>query len=527
MFIKSLSILGLITFTTLSVKAQQYSLPIDVQHYTFNIVLNDQNDQISGNAGIAVKFLKDADHLQLDLVKKRADGKGMTVLSVKENNNPVKFTQDSTHINIVTAAKANTVYSYEISYEGIPADGLIIATNKYGKRTFFGDNWPNRAQNWLPCNDHPSDKATVDFLVTAPDHYQVVANGLKVKETKLPDHQRLTHWHEDVALPTKVIVIGVSEFAVERSGAVNGTPVYSYVYPENKDQGFKDYALANKILPFYIKNIGDYPYKKLANVQSKTIFGGMENAGAIFYFENSVGDKGIESLMAHEIAHQWFGDAVTETDWQHVWLSEGFATYMTDCYLEHTYGIDSLHHLMQQQRKKIFAFEHKRLTPVIDSAVKSNYMQILNANSYEKGAWTLHMLRREIGDAAFWNGIREYYAQYNGRNANTDHLKKVMEKAAGEDLEQFFNQWLKVAGHPQLTISTRYREDKNMLAIRIEQKQAHLYHLSVEYKINGRLNLIDVKDKAMIVMVPLHEKLQTLEFDPDVNLLADIELKQF
>lgn len=527
MFIKNLSILGLIVFSTLSLRAQQHDLPVDVQHYTFNIVLNDQDDQISGSAEVAVKFLQNAERLQLDLMKKGADGKGMTVLSVMEHNKPVKFTQDSTHINIITSANANTVHQFTIGYEGIPADGLIIATNKYGKRTFFGDNWPDRARHWLPCNDHPSDKATVDFLVTAPDHYQVVANGLKVKETQLPDHLKLTHWHETAELPTKVIVIGVSDFAVEQSGILNGIPVYSYVYPENKVQGFKDYALANKILPFYIKNIGDYPYEKLANVQSKTIFGGMENASAIFYFENSVGDKGIESLMAHEIAHQWFGDAVTETGWQHVWLSEGFATYMTNCYLEHTYGADSLQHLMQAQRKKIFAFEHKRLTPVIDTAVKSNYMQILNANSYEKGAWTLHMLRRQIGDIAFWRGIREYYTQYTGHNANTDNLKKVMEKAAGKNLDQFFNQWLKVAGHPRLTVSWHYGEDKKMLVIRVDQQQAYLYDLSLEYKLNGQTHLIAVKDKGMMVMIPLQEKLQSLEFDPDVNLLADIQVKQF
>lgn len=527
MFIKNLSILGLITFTTLSLKAQQHSLPADVQHYTFNIVLNDLDNKINGNAEVTVKFPAATEKLQLDLVRKRSDGKGMTVLSVKENNEPVKFIQDSTHINILTPVKANTIHQYNISYEGIPADGLIIATNKYGKRTFFGDNWPDRAQHWLPCNDHPSDKATVDFLVTAPDHYQVVANGLKVKETQLPDHLRLTHWHETAELPTKVIVIGVSDFAVEQSGTVNGTPVYSYVYPENKVQGFKDYALANKILPFYIKNIGNYPYEKLANVQSKTIFGGMENASAIFYFENSVGDKGIESLMAHEIAHQWFGDAVTETGWQHVWLSEGFATYMTNCYLEHTYGADSLQHLMAQQRKKIFAFEHKRMTPVIDAAVQNNYMQILNANSYEKGAWTLHMLRRKMGDVAFWKGIREYYAQYTGHNANTDNLKTIMEKAAEENLDQFFNQWLKIAGHPKLTAGWHYDDKKKILVIRIDQKQSYLYNLSLEYKLNGQLHIIDVKDKTAVIVVPSLEKLQSMEFDPDVNLLADIEVKQF
>ena len=152
----------------------------------------------------------------------------------------------------------------------------------------------------------------------------------------------MTHWKESEPLPTKVMVIGVADFAVDHTGDVGKVPVYDYVFPESKEAGFKSYAVAREILLFYIKMFGPYAYEKLANVQSKTIFGGMENASAIFYFENSVTSKGIEELMAHEIAHQWFGDAASEKSFAHLWLSEGFATYMTNVYLENKYGIDTL-----------------------------------------------------------------------------------------------------------------------------------------------------------------------------------------
>ncbi|MFD2144179.1 M1 family aminopeptidase [Mucilaginibacter antarcticus] len=266
---------------------------------------------------------------------------------------------------------------------------------------FFGDNWPNRAHNWLPCVDEPADKASVSFTVTAPDHYQVVANGVKGIETALPGQLKITRWSETAQLPTKVMVIGVAEFAIDHPKDVDDIPVYTYVFPENAAAGFRSYAVAGEILPFYIKNIGPYDYKKLANIQSKTIFGGMENAGAIFYSENSVTEKGIESLMAHEIAHQWFGDAVSEKSFHHLWLSEGFATYLTNYYLESKYGVDSLKALLAEQRAKIFKFERTGLKPVIDTTVTGDYMLLLNPNSYEKGAWVLHMLRRKIGDGAF------------------------------------------------------------------------------------------------------------------------------
>ena len=160
-------------------------------------------------------------------------------------------------------------------------------------------------------------------MVTAPDHYQVVSNGREIEVTNLPGNMKFTHWSETAEIPTKVMVIGVTQFAVQNTGSVDCIPVSSWVYPEDRDSGFAHYAIAKDILQWYITHVGPYGFEKLANVQSKTIFGGMENAGCIFYFENSVNSKGVEGLFAHEIAHQWFGDNATEKDWPHLWLSEG------------------------------------------------------------------------------------------------------------------------------------------------------------------------------------------------------------
>jgi len=522
---KYLCATALLTLSIFTIKAQSPA-PIDVQQYKFSIQLNDQNDEIKGQAEIKVNFLKSDAAFTLDLINKDANGIGMTVLSVKENNQLLKFRQDSSKVWITPKTKTAGVYTFIISYAGTPSNGLVIAKNMYGKRTFFGDNWPNRAKYWLPCNDHPSDKAPVEFIVTAPDHYQVIANGLKIKESALPNHLKITHWREEVSLPTKVMVIGVADFAIEQAGTVKGVPVYSYVYPENKERGFKDYAYALKIIPFYDKKIGAFPYKKLANVQSKTMFGGMENASAIFYSESSVGQPGVESLFAHEIAHQYFGDAVTENNWKHVWLSEGFANYMTNAYTEYTYGTDSLKNVMGQQREKIFAFEKRRLTPVIDSAVTDNFMQLLNANSYEKGAWTLHMLRRKIGDNAFWKGIQNYYKTYSGGNASTENLQAMMEKASGKELKVFFNQWLRRAGHPLLSVKWQYDETAKTLKIQVDQKQALTYNFLLEFAVNGQMQNIAIEQKTTTLNIPMGMKPTSFKLDPDMNLLAAFEINQ-
>jgi len=522
---KYLCAIALFTLSIFTIKAQ---LPasIDVQQYKFSIQLNDQNDEIKGQAEVKIKVLNIDATLSLDLINKGSNGKGMTVLFVKENNELLKFKQDSSKLWITPKSKTAGPHTFIISYTGIPANGLVIAKNMYGKRTFFGDNWPNRAKYWLPCNDHPSDKAPVEFIVTAPSHYQVIANGLNIKESVLPNHLKITHWREEVSLPTKVMVIGVADFAIAQAGTVKGVPVYSYVYPENKERGFKDYAYALKIIPFYDKKIGAFPYKKLANVQSKTMFGGMENASAIFYSERSVGQPGVESLFAHEIAHQYFGDAVTENSWKHVWLSEGFATYMTNAYTEYTYGADSLKNAMGQQRENIFAFENKRLTPVIDSTVTDNFMQLLNANSYEKGAWTLHMLRRKIGDDAFWKGIQNYYKTYSGGNAGTDNLQVVMEKSSGKDLKVFFDQWLRRAGHPQLAVKWQYDETAKILKIQVDQKQALAYNFPLEFAVNGQKQTLVIEQKNTTLNMPMGIKPTSFKLDPDTNLLATFEINQ-
>lgn len=504
--------------------AQAYNPVIDVLHYDFSLRLNDDNNSILGSAAITIQFKENAPECALDLTEKNSTGKGIAVLSVKENDHPIRFSQDSQHLIIHATAKAGDRHTYTIRYEGIPADGLIISNNKYGHRGFFGDNWPNRAHNWLPCIDHPSDKATVDFRITAPDHYRVVANGALQEEKDLPGHLRLTHWKESEPLSPKIMVIGVADFAIDHPGDAMGVPVYNYVFRENKDTGFRSYRYPLQILPFYITHIGPYPFEKCGNVQSKTRFGGLENASAIFYFENSVLSPDIEPLMAHEIAHQWFGDAATETQWQHLWLSEGFATYMTLCYMENKYGADTLKAGLKKDRSKLIAFEKKRMTPVVDTTIKGDYMLLLNPNSYEKGGWVLHMLRRRLGDDLFWKGISTYYQTYRNKNASSADFEKVIEDVSGTDLHTFFQQWLFTPGHPHVHISWTYDENVKELVIDFTQTQDHLFEFPLEYSADGILHHVDIHDKNTRVRLPLPEKPAKLVPDPNVNVLASFEI---
>ncbi len=358
----------------------------DIIHYDFSISISDTNNIIYGHASITVKFTGSANTIGFDLRSKGSDEKGMKVQNVTFDKGSVTWVHTENKIIIIMGdyVKAGSQGIFTIDYSGIPSDGFIISANKFGDRTFFADNWPDRARNWIPCIDHPYDKATVDFIITSPDHYKVVANGSLVEESCMPGHTKLTHWKEEVPLATKVMAVGGASFASRLEGNVNGIPVWSWVFSENRKEGFYDYSVALKPLAFYSQLIGPYPYEKLADVQSKTIFGGLENAGCIFYTENSVtGQDKAEDLIAHEIAHQWFGNSVTENDWHHIWLSEGFATYLTAAYLEKRYGKEKLDETMKSARDRVTGFFLRSPGAVIDTSI-TDLMKLLNLTPTRK-----------------------------------------------------------------------------------------------------------------------------------------------
>jgi aminopeptidase N len=496
-----------------------FSQNLNVLQYTYNIELNDSTDVIRCSA--LVKLKSDNKRIALDLVDNM---KTSTVWDTRDNKR-LKYKHSGNVLTIerVSADTAETIIG--INYSGTPKDGLIISRNKFGQRTFFTDHWPNRAHQWLVCHDHPSDKAAVDFIVKAPSRYQVISNGIQIEETNIDSRNKLTYWRETVELPTKVMCVGVSEFAVGYAGSVNDIPVYSWVFPGNRVKGFADYQIATEVLQFFIKNIAPYPYQKLANVQSKTMFGGMENASAIFYFENSVTGTGkTTELIAHEIAHQWFGNMVTEADWPHVWLSEGFATYLEILYMESKYGIDTAKEELRFNRQKVIEFHKKVKSPVVDTTTK-DYMTLLNANSYEKGGWVLHMLRRQLGDSVFWKGLRKYYTMYAGKNAVTEDFRKVMEDVSGKDLKNFFQQWLYNAGHPVLKVNRQYDDDKNVLHLTVVQQQPDVFEVPLKIQVNCNgssiVKQVIIKDKQTSVEIPMRSKPSSVVLDPDCDLLFE------
>ncbi len=496
---KRLSILFIISFSSIqsqepiAIKAGipplqgEYPKDLNALHYNIEIGIGKNSDWFEGYASIRFLVEKDKPKLSLDFT-------GLYLDDLLINGNKIKYKYINGVIKVnLNKYKRDETIVVDIRYHGIPDDGLIINKNIHGDPTIFVDNWPNRTRFWLPSIDHPSDKATVNYTIHAPVEWKVIANGYRVSSpiSSLnnaigPKEDRLTwKWDVTVPIPTYNMVFGAGKMDVELLGYAacdqspasqrqdNCVEVSLWIYPEDKIKAKDSFRRAVNMVDYFTKTIGPFPFEKLANVQSSTRFGGMENASAIFYSEKSIGKgRNIEGTVSHEIAHQWFGDSVTEADWNHLWLSEGFATYFGNLFFEYQDGEKIFQNKMENNRKRIVNSKNTN-RPIIDPENKDLF-KLLNSNNYPKGGWVLHMLRGYMGDELFFNGIRKYYELYKYKTAMTKDFQSVMENIKGENLDWFFEQWLYKPGFPIISYEEKwnYSEGSNgSLSVKISQIQ--------------------------------------------------------
>jgi aminopeptidase N len=297
----------------------------DALHYDITLIPSDTSPHVLGEVQTTWRLgSSEPVSMQLDssmrVIRVLVDGKPNTRLS------RTMYARSSTEVEVPHQKQAGDSMSTRVRYRGFPRDGIIISKNVYGNRTLFADNWPDRAHYWFPTPDVPGDKATVAFHIQAPLGQQVIANGVLEKIDTLPYGHAVWHYSLNTPVPVYTMVVGIGRMArtplPDATCSVRCVPLSVWTFPEDSAYAAGPFRRAGDMLEYFSRLIGPYPFPTLAHVESSTRYGGMENSTAIFYDQKLYREKKLgEPLIAHETAHQWFGDAVTAREWPHLWLS--------------------------------------------------------------------------------------------------------------------------------------------------------------------------------------------------------------
>jgi aminopeptidase N len=566
---------GALAMTTAGVGADTYprQAGIKIAGYTFDITLNDTNSEFVVQETVDVRFVAaGVSSVDLDLCQFSAQprspqapdqprdpcaepsggrgnttatppsgGKGMTVTAVAADGRPLTFQHDHdrVHVTLPRAFQPGEVFRFTLDYHGVPATGILVANNKYGDRGFFSNPWPNKARNYLASLDHPSAKAPVTTIVTAPRRYQVIANGRLTDETDLPNDLRRTVWTESSPVCTCLMSLGVAPFAVAHFGEYHGIPLSAWVFPQEKEVSVRAFSTYTQpILEFFIDHVGPYSYEKLAQVQANGIGGGMELASDIFYGYAATGPG--RQLIAHEMAHQWFGDSAAEKDWDDVWLSEGFATYFALLYQEFEDGHDAFLDGVKRSKTQAVAYALANPASTIVHENLADFSRVIanNAQIYQGGAQVLQNIRGVIGTETFWAGIRLYYGRFQNGNATTEDFRQAMQDACvaagdrcppeGRDLAWLFRELLNRGGVLQVRGSWRYDAAAKQVEVTLDQAQTSgLYQMPIEVSVQGKIQVMPLRQAHQVFTFPSDTEPASVVLDPNawVMMQATFEKK--
>ena len=425
---------------------------------------------ISGKVTSTFKALSNMTTVTFDLAK------ALTVSSVKRNNQPLTYTQNTSNeliINLGTSVSAGTSATVEITYAGNAPQGeeSFTRSTHSGTPIIYTLSEPFGSSSWWPCKEDLTDKVdSIDIYITAPMQFTSVANGLEMGQT-LNGTSKTTHFRHNYPIPAYLVAIAVTNYVIledEAGTAPNTFPIINYIYPESVNFVENQLQVTVPIMDLYESHFQTYPYstEKYGHAQFGW-GGGMEHTTVSFMGGFS------RELIAHEMAHQWFGDKVTCGTWQDIWLNEGFAVYLTGLVIEDQDGASAYKDYKESEIDFITYYPGGAL--YLTPAEAQNSDRIFSSRlTYSKGGMVVNMLRLKLGQEAFLLGVNNYLndPEIAYKSAVTTQLKQHLEAASGMDLTEFFNDWVYNQGYPRYTISA-YNSAAGQVKVRVNQTQSH------------------------------------------------------
>jgi len=451
----------------------------DVRHIRIEVALDFDRRSIAGTATHRLTVISDG------LAWLEFDQAELAITAVRIDGKPAAFETGAGKLAITLAGPMRTGAELEIAidYSAHPRRGLYFVGPDSGYPDKPVEAWTQGededSRYWFPCYDYPNDKATSEVIATVPDRFIAVSNGALIE--KSTDKARGTstwHWRQDVPHSAYLITLAAGDF-VEMRDHAGATPVLYYVHPGREDDARRAFGNTPRMIEFFERIIGvPYPYAKYSQIAvADFIFGGMENTSATTQTADTLHDARAhldstsDPLVAHELAHQWWGDLLTCRDWAHAWLNEGFATYFEALWAEENLGADEFAWNLRQDRESYFGEEaHRYRRPIVFNRYREP-IELFDRHLYEKGGLVLHMLRRLLGDTNFFGALKLYCERHRGRNVITQDLQTAFEDATGRNLDWFFDQWVYKEGHPELEVSSSF-DDKRGVTVSVKQTQA-------------------------------------------------------
>lgn len=511
---------------------------INIRHIRLDLKVDVEKKTVVSQAAIQFQTKRPTQTLGLDA----AGFEVKKVMLAKEGQTPTeaKFTHDGKKLNVDlgkgwTAGQSGTVnieYLVSKPRNGLHFYGPTKANPQVPLQVWSqGETVTNRF--WIPCIDEPDQRQTTQVVVTVPAGFEAISNGKLVSRKENADNTVTFDWLQDKPHPSYLITLVVGQFDVVTE-EWNGIPVMYYMPKGRKAEALPTYGKTPQMMTFFSSRFGiPYPWDKYAQISAYQFGGGMENTSAttmgdgILRDQRQLLDGNSESIVSHELAHQWWGDLVTCKDWSHTWLNEGFASYAEALWDEHSGGKDAYD--LEMFQKSLAAMPAGRTRPIMDRRYP-NPDSMFDGRAYPKGAWVLHMLRNRLGDEAFFKSLKQYGTDFRLRSAETGDFRRSVERTSDRDLERFFYDWVERPGHPDLEVSSTYNPETKKVDIVARQTQAgEPFHfpLKVAVYLTGASEPVivdeDMKEKELKLSIPVTGTVQRVEVDPDIAVLTNLK----
>jgi len=508
-----------------------------VEHYKLALHFDPAKGEIFGDETVTLQpfadgfssFDLDSSELAIESVVLTEPGHAATPLNFQAHDPKLSITLDHPYA-------AGTSLAVHLVYHGFPRTGVffIHPDSQYPNRP--EEIWTQGESEfnhyWFPCYDYPNDKATSEISVTVPDNQVVVSNGSLKSVTH--DHGLATyHWVEAVPHSSYLNAIAVGPWA-KYSQKYKNISVDYYV-PNTVDEAtaLRSFSLTPDMIAFYASTFGvEYPYEKYAQTTVHNFTeGGMENISATTQTEWTLHDAKAEpdyksqGLVAHELAHQWFGDLVTTRDWANIWLNEGFATFVEALYTQHHDGDNAYRHEIWQDQQ---SSQHEDRDRYRRSIVSRHYLypeQVFDATTYPKGAAVLDMMRHVLGDKAFFESLHNYLLAHREKNVGTHDLMEAIRDTSGQNLDWFFAEWLFKGGFPEYEVHAGYDRVHKVETIRVLQTQkldalTPIFDMPLDLAFigpQGQRKMLTVRDHLaeQEFTLPLDFEPTIVDFDPN------------